>query len=49
MSYGHSKEQFLLLFNEQIAREDTLKSCYEKLLNLSEEKLKTVMMILNSF
>lgn len=48
-SYGFEKGEFQRLMDEEILRDEVLHTCFNKMLALSEEKLKLVSSLLQSF
>lgn len=47
--YGQDVTEFERLMKEEILRDEMLKACFEKMMSLSEEKLKIVSSLLGSF
>lgn len=47
--YGFSMDEFQKLMSEEILREDVLSECQERLVQLSEDKLKVIHAMLKSF
>lgn len=49
ISYGHGISEFHRLMKEEVLRDEVLSSCFNKMMGLSEEKLKLVQSVLNNF
>ena len=47
--YAHEMSEFQRLMKEEVLRDEVLKSCFEKMLSLPEEKFKLVDTLLQSF
>ena len=47
-SYGLEMDEFYRLMKEEVLRDEVMESCYSKMMNLTEDKLKLIQSVLEN-